>query len=276
MTDCAFIEKLLYPYLDGELDARQNLEVEAHLLVCQKCCDLLDEEKRFLSLIKNGCLGQEGPPALKAKIERMLHKKREPLFHLFLNHPFKMAFTAALTAILLFLFFTGTPLEPERNGIPPFIRASVESHLRLMNGNLPLEIESHDPRAVAAWFKKRIDFMPELPALKDDSIVLLGGRLSQFKGENMALISYRIEDSPVTLFIVRGNPASDVQSSDFTYLQGRRFNFSHQHGLNTIAWSDDGNNFALTSVFAPLEIVSCKVCHAKGSGLADLKSLLGI
>jgi anti-sigma factor RsiW len=117
-----------------------------------------------------------------------------------------------------------------------------------MNGNLPLEIQSHDSQVVAARFKKRIDFMPELPALKDNAIVLVGGRLSQFNGEQMALISYQIEKSPVTLFVIRQNPATDVQSADFTYLRGRRFNFSHQHGLNTVAWSDNGNNFALTSV----------------------------
>jgi mycothiol system anti-sigma-R factor len=275
MTDCAFIEKLLYPYLDGELDARQNLEVEAHLLVCQKCCDLLDEEKRFLSLIKNGCLQQEGPATLRAKIERMLHRKREPFFYFFAKHPFKFAFTAAVT-VMLFFFLTSTPLEPVRSEIPPFIRASVQSHLKLMNGNLPLEIQSRDPQVVAAWFRKRIDFMPDLPVLNDNSIVLEGGRLSQFNGEQMVLISFRIEKSPVTLFVIRQNPATDVQSADFTYLRGRRFNFSHQHGLNTIAWSDNGNNFALTSVFAAREIMSCKVCHARGSGLSDLKSLLGM
>lgn len=275
MKDCAFIEKLIYPYLDGELDVGRNLEVEAHLLVCQKCCDLLNEEKRFLSLIKNGCLQQEGPPALKAKIKKMLHRKKAPLFRLFPNHPFKVAFAASLAIILLFLV-TGTPIGTGRNKTSPFISASVESHLSLMNGNLPLEIESHDPRVVVAWFKKRIDFMPALPALKDDAIVLLGGRLSRFNGESMALISYRIENSPVTMFIIRGNPAADVVSGDFAYLKGRRFNFSRQHGFNTIAWSDDGNNFALTSAFAAQDIASCKVCHGKGSGLSDLKSLLGI
>ena len=275
MTDCAFIEKLLYPYLDGELDARQNLEVETHLLLCQKCSDLLDEEKRFLCLIKHGCLQQEGPPALRVRIERMLRRKRGPFLQFFVNHPFKFALTAAMTVILFFLW-TGTPHEPVQTPIPPFIKASVEDHLKLMNGNLPLEIESRDPQMVAAWFKKRIDFMPNLPPLKDDSIELVGGRLSQFNGEQMALVSYRIDKSPVTLVIVRQKPATDVQSEDFTYLQGRRFNFSHEYGLNTIAWSDDGNNFALTSVFAAREIVSCKVCHGRGSGLSDLRSLLGI
>jgi mycothiol system anti-sigma-R factor len=275
MTDCAIIEKLLYTYLDGELDARQNLEVETHLLLCQKCSDLLDEEKRFLSLIKRGCLQQEGPPALRARIERMLRRKHEPFFQFFANHPFKLVLTAAMTVILFFLWI-GTPHKSVRIPIPPFIKASVEDHLKLINGNLALEIQSRDPQVVAAWLKKRIDFMPDLPPLMDDSIELVGGRLSQFNGEQMALVSYRIEKSPVTLVIIRQKPATDVQSSDFTYLQGRRFNFSHEHGLNTIAWSDDGNNFALTSVFAAREIVSCKVCHGRGSGLSDLRSLLGI
>ena len=275
MKSCADIEKLLYPYLDGELDAKQNLDVEAHILDCQKCCDLLDEEKRFLSVIKNGCLPKDGPSALKAKLEKMLNKKQRPFIRLFSNHPFKMAFASALAGVLIFLL-TGKLLDLGLNRTPPFVRASVENHLEYIKGNLPLEIESHDPKVVASWFKKRIDFMPDLPILKDDMIVLLGGRLAKFKGENVALISYRIDKLPVTMFVIRGNPAAYVESRDFTFLQGRRFNFSGQHGLNTISWSDSGNNFALISLYPSRNIMSCKVCHARGSGLSDLNALLGI
>jgi mycothiol system anti-sigma-R factor len=275
MKDCADIEKLLYPYLDGELDVKQNLDVEEHILGCQKCCDLLNEEKRFLSVVKNGCLQEEGPSALKAKIERMLHKKQRPFARIFSNHPLKMAFASALAGILIFLLF-GKLLDLGINRTPPFVRASFENHLKYLNGNLPLEIESHDPQAVAAWFKKRIDFMPGLPVTKDDTIVLLGGRLATFEGENVALISYRIGKSPVTMFIIKGNPAACVDSPDFTFLKGRRFNFSHQHGLNAISWTDAGNHFALISLYPSQNIMSCKVCHAKGSGLSDLNALLGI
>lgn len=275
MKDCADIEKLMYPYLDGELDVKQNLDVEAHLIRCQKCCDLLNEEKRFLSVIKNGCLQEEGPPALKAKIERMLNKRQRPFVRLFSNHPFKIAFAAALAGILLFVL-TGKLLDLGLNRTPPFVRASVENHLKYINGNLPLEIESDDPQAVVAWFKKRIDFMPHLPNLKDDLIVLLGGRLAKFKGRNVALVSYRLEKSPVTMFIIRGNPTAYVESKDFTFLQGRRFNFSHQNGLSTISWTDCGKNFALVSSYPSQNIMSCKVCHSKGSGLPDINALLGI
>lgn len=275
MKDCADIKQLLYPYLDGELDVKQNLEVEAHILDCQKCCDLLNEEKRFLSVIKNGCLQEEGPPALKAKIQRMLRNKERPFSRFFSNHPFKAAFAAALAGILIFLL-SGKLIDLGVYRTPPFVRASVESHLKYVNGNLPLEIESHDPHAVAAWFKKRIDFMPHLPDLKDDLIVLLGGRLARFKGENVALVSYRIDKSPVTLYIIRGNPTAYVESRDFTYLKGRRFNFSHKRGLSAIAWTDDGNNFALISSHPSHNIMSCNVCHAEGSGLSDLNALLGM
>lgn len=275
MKDCTNIEKLFYPYLDGELDVKQNLEVEAHLIQCQKCCDLLNEEKRFLSVIRNGCLQEEGPTALKAKIKRMLNQKQRPLVRLFSNHPFKTAFAAALAGILLF-FLTSYQLDLGINRTPPFVRASLENHLNYIHGSLPLEIQSHDPKVVMAWFKKKIDFMPHLPNLKDDMIVLLGGRLARFKGENVALICYRIEKSPVTMFIIRGNPTAYVESKDYTFLQGRRFNFSHQNGLNAISWTDDGNHFALVSSYPSENIISCKVCHAKGSGLSDLNTLLGI
>lgn len=275
MNDCTEVKKLFYPYLDGELDVKQNLDVEAHLLHCQKCCDLLNEEKRFLSVIKNGCLQEEGPPALKAKIERMLNKKQRPFFHLLSNHPVKATFAAALAGILLFIL-TYELFDLGFNRTPPFVRASIEAHLKYTNGNLPLEIESHDPQAVLTWFQQRIDFMPHLPEVKDDMIVLLGGRLAKFKGENVAQVNYKIKKSPVTMFIIRGNPTAYVESKDFTFLHGRRFNFSHRNGLNTISWADNGNNFALISSYTSQDIMSCKVCHAKGSGLADLDALLGI
>jgi mycothiol system anti-sigma-R factor len=275
MNDCADIEKLLYPYLDGELDVKQNMDVEAHLLGCQKCCDLLNEEKRFLSVIKNGCLQEEGPPALKAKIEKMFHKKQRPLARLFSIHPFKTAFAAALAGILLFLV-AGELLDLSKTQTPPFVRASLENHLKYINGNLPLEIVSHDPQTVVAWFKKRIDFMPHLPELKDDMIVLLGGRLAEFEGTNVALVSYAIEKSPVTMYIVKRNPTSLVESREFTFMKGRRFNFSGQNGLNAISWTDNGNNFTLVSSHPSQDIKSCRVCHARGSGLSDLDALLGI
>jgi mycothiol system anti-sigma-R factor len=275
MKDCAEIEKLLYPYIDGELDVTQNLDVEAHLLRCQKCCDLLNEEKRFLSLVKNGCRQEEGPPALKAKIERMLQKKQRPFVRRLSRHPFKTAFAAALAGIFLFLLI-GELLDLSLNRTPPFVRASLENHLKYINGNLPLEIESHDPQAVMAWFKKRIDFMPHLPDLKDDTIVLLGGRMAKFEGQNVALVSYRIEKSPVTMCVIRGNPTAYVESKDFTFLQGRRFNFSHRSGLNAVSWTDQGNNFALISSHPKQNIMSCKVCHGRGSGLLDFNALLGI
>jgi mycothiol system anti-sigma-R factor len=275
MKDCTDIKQLLYPYLDGELDVKQNLEVEAHILDCQTCCDLLNEEKRFLSVLKNGCLHEEGPAALKAKIERKLNNRQRPFSRFFSNHPVKMAFASALAGILIFLF--GAKLFDQGiNRTPPFVKASVENHLKFLSGNLPLEIKSHDPKVVAAWFKKRIDFMPHLPELKDNEIVLLGGRLDKFKGEHLALVSYRIDKSPVTMAIIKGNPIAYVESRDYFFMKGRRFNFSHKGGLNAISWTDDGNNFALVSRHSSRDIMSCKVCHANGSGLSDLNALLGI
>ena len=41
MNACKKIRALIYPYLDGELTARENLEIEEHLLQCQDCSDIL-------------------------------------------------------------------------------------------------------------------------------------------------------------------------------------------------------------------------------------------
>jgi mycothiol system anti-sigma-R factor len=275
MKDCNHIKQLLYPYLDGELDVIQNLDVEAHILDCQACCDLLNEEKRFLSVLKNRCMHEKGPAELKAKIERKLSHKERSFLHFFSNPPFKLAFASALAGILIFLFCAKL-FELRINPTPPLVKASVENHLKFINKNIPLEIKSPDPKVVVAWFKERIDFMPHLPELKDNEIVLLGGRLGKFKGEHLALVNYQVDKSPVTMAIIKGNPSASVESRDYFFIKGRRFNFSQKLGFNAISWTDDGNNFALVSSPSPQDIISCKVCHASGSGLSDLNALLGI
>ncbi len=273
MKDCSQIKKLLYLYLDGELDPGLNLEVEQHVLGCQECSDLLDEERRFLSLIESGCLREAAPEALKLKVEAMLEKKQRPFFHIFSHSPFGTAFAAACVVLLLFV---GLRFWNGQGAVPPFIKASVASHLKYIQGELPLEITSSDPEEVFAWLKGRMASMPALPVVKDKNIILVGGRISSFGADTMALVSYEVEHKPVTMLIIPESPQASVASDEHTFLRGRRFNFAHMNGLNTIAWTDEGNNFALVSPLHSREIQSCIVCHAKGSGLMDINALLSI
>jgi len=271
VKDCADIKKLLYPYLDGELDPILNLKFEQHILDCQECSNLLDEERRFLSLIENGSLREAGPESLKIKIERMLEKKQRPFFHIFTNYPLRMAFAAAVLFLLIGLWFWN-----EQGTVPPFVKHSVASHIKYIQGDLPLEITSNDPKAVSGWLKQRMSSMPILPVLKDDRIVLVGGRILRFGKDPMALVSYQVENKPVTMLIIPESPEAFVESDEHTFLHGRRFNFSRMNGLNAIAWNDAGNNFVLVSPLHSREIKSCIVCHAKGSGLVDINALLSI
>ena len=273
MKGCSHIRKLLYPYLDGELDTGQNLEVEKHILGCQECSDLLDEERRFISLINNGSLREAAPQALKIKIERMLEKKQRPFLHIFTNYPLRVVFATTFAVLLLFF---GVQFWGGQGTIPPFVKASIANHLKYIQGDLSLEVTSNDPEIVFAWFKERMSSMPLLPVLKDDNIVLMGGRISNFEGDHMALISYRVEKEPVTMLIIQGGDQTFVESDNHTFLHGRRFNFAAADGVNTVAWSDAGNNFALVSDLHSQEIRNCIVCHAKGSGLVDINSLLSI
>ena len=281
MKDCQHIKKLLYPYLDGELDPGQNIDVEEHILSCQKCSDLFSQERRFLSILKTGCFKEEAPHSLKAKVNRLLEKeqgkKQRSFFPVFRNNPFRFAFAASLAGLLVMLF-TGLLFDggSEVMAMPPFVRASVENHLQYVKGKFPLEIKSNDPKIVFAWFKEKMNFMPDLPIINDERVTLLGGRITNFQGDPMALVSYRIDNSPVTMLIIQGKAEAFVESNDHTFLHGRRFNFSRYKEFNTISWTDDGNNFALISKFHSQNIKSCKVCHAKGSGLSSIDVLLGI
>jgi len=46
------IMKLMHPHLDGELDVKESLRVQAHLEACSPCREAFVAEKEFLDLFR--------------------------------------------------------------------------------------------------------------------------------------------------------------------------------------------------------------------------------
>ncbi len=49
---CEDLKHLLHPYLDGELDVKEAIRVQAHLNDCTSCRSLFRHEKEFLDNCK--------------------------------------------------------------------------------------------------------------------------------------------------------------------------------------------------------------------------------
>ncbi len=270
MNTCRHIQNQIYPYLDGELSALERRKMEEHLLACQRCGDILHKQKRFLALLDNRALLEEGPAELKDRIIRQLKPKKN--LPLRISDFFTCRRTAALAiaATLVVLIFVA--ITPQRNAIQPFIRSTVADHQGLLHGALKLELVDDDPQVAAHWLMEQIGMAPTFPVFDDQDIILVGARVSRYKGRHIGIISYRVNKEPVTLAIAPKSPETDIETGDYSYVGKRRINFTSFGGFHIVSWSVCANNYALVSALPQKGKQSCSVCHGKGSGLMDLSA----
>lgn len=67
MTDCPSVIRLIYPYLDHEIDPAERDQVEAHLVRCPECRGRYAAESQFRTLLTN-YLGT--PPVSSTSVPR--------------------------------------------------------------------------------------------------------------------------------------------------------------------------------------------------------------
>jgi anti-sigma factor (TIGR02949 family) len=74
---CEDALRLVHEYLDGELEGVSPSEVAAHFEVCRGCYPQLRLERAFREAMRRACADECAPPALRAKVERLLAEARE-------------------------------------------------------------------------------------------------------------------------------------------------------------------------------------------------------
>lgn len=68
MYDCQTLLKLLYPYLDNEIDVKEALRVQIHLDECAHCRGLFEKERIFLEALREGFPSERAPASLRDRI----------------------------------------------------------------------------------------------------------------------------------------------------------------------------------------------------------------
>lgn len=270
MKSCKRIQSLLYPYLDGELSIQENLEVEAHVLECQDCNDILQEQKRFLTMLHSSSLREKGPDELRDRIARQLKPRKS--FELSPRSMFTCRRALGLAAAVMLCFFVVATILLQRGVTQPFIQNTVAEHEGFLHGKEQLQFVTSNPGDLTQWLQERIGVVTSFPNFDDANVVLVGARVSQYKGMPIGLVSYRVHEVPVTLMVALKTPDTDIETSDYHFVDDRRINYMTADGFNVVSWSVCSNNFALVSSLPRQGKEGCTVCHANGSGLIDLSA----
>ena len=198
--DCTELERAIDAYLDGEFDARERAEADAHLASCERCRSLADTQGRIRAALRARLRDAMTPPAeagrapaaLRARIEDALARSRRPLWRR-LFAPVPLGALTACAAGALLVFATHGPDDG-------LVDDAVRSHHR----GLPLEVmaASVGEGSIPAWFAGKLDFNPAPPHFHGDGVHVLGARLSHLRELPAAYIRYALPRGQAGLFIV--------------------------------------------------------------------------
>lgn len=233
---CDELESVLHPYLDGEFETPERLDVEAHLAGCRPCAGTVHEEARFRESLRQSLFGDDAarpaPDGLKARIrlgiqqEVRAHRRRRVL---------RMSAAAAMIACLGGAAWSLQP-DPQR----PYVDDAARRHARA----LPFEIEQSSPEHVEAWFNGKLDHRVPVPEFPD--LAVSGARLANVRDRPAAYITY--EDHKTA------EPRRRVGLFVFTDTDGKLTNnqapsveVDTSHGYNVAMWRDGEIVYELVS-----------------------------
>jgi mycothiol system anti-sigma-R factor len=192
---CQELDRLLYPYLDGEFQPEERMDVEAHLAECTECARQVEAEKQMREALRRAARhsvqSARAPASLRLGIEAGLKREqRRAQVGLWMR---------ASAAALVVLTAGGAWMAFESNAQRQrFMAAAVRHHAKA----LPFEVASNNPKELEDYFRNKLNHpvvVPELP-----NATAKGARFSNVKDNDVAYVSY--EAAPVK----DGDPARRI------------------------------------------------------------------
>ena len=225
--NCDDIDTLLHGYIDGELDAVTNQQIEAHVEECARCRRELSAYRDLGSGLRQAGLYDRAPSGLATKVRvearRQVGAATRPAYRW-------RSFAAAASIAVVCLTAWGV-MRIRPAAVDPVEAAVVDDHVRSLMANHLVDVRSSDKHTVKPWFDGKLDFAPPVQRLDGTGYPLVGGRLDYIDGHSAAAVVYQHGKHYINLFIwpSTGPEKAPVTSSD--------------RGYNLIHWTHAGMNY---------------------------------
>ena len=269
--NCDTMKSQVFPYVDAELPTELRNEMESHLVECETCRRVVQQEFAFREVYITHLRPDPAPPQLRDKVTQLLAGlgappalARRPWYQVFL-------YTGAAVVLLAVGVTLGLRLGAviERgNVLDEMAEASVEQHQKLSRGQMPPDITKVSPQAAEDWFRHRVDFKVSLPDLKSPNVALVGARMSRLANAEVAAIDYKLDRYRVSLFIMPEEAYNQLGLSEKP-----RFKILKRRGYDVIVWRHQATGYTLVSEIGSR---ACYVCHSPDEkfGGASLESFV--
>jgi anti-sigma factor RsiW len=232
---CKSPEHLLALYFDGELAARESVEMREHLDSCLACARQYRRLEQIGSAIRMR-VGHYAPPAgLEQRVQAALRKAarvERPASRLLQNW---MAVAAAV--LLCVSVASNVALLRQHTSARDLLAQEVlSSHLRSLMGTHLMDIPSSDQHTVKPWFNGKLNFSPDVKDFVRQGFPLIGGRIEYLDDKPAAALIYQRRKHLINLFLW---PAPSSSSSGYVEMTKR--------GYNLLSWTQDGMTYWLVS-----------------------------
>ena len=197
MTHPSFAQ--LDALLDGELDAADARELEAHLAQCRECAKFRDQRLELRAAIAARLPTFPAPDTLRQRVRAAIRaaapagssRRYAPLLWRSL----------AVAASLAIVAMGSWRLAVRRAAGDALADAVLASHVRsLMPGHLT-DVPSSDQHTVKPWFNGRLDFSPPVSDFAGRGYPLLGGRLDYLDGRPVAALVYGRRQHVINVYL---------------------------------------------------------------------------
>lgn len=287
MNRCEETRSQITFYLDDELSGGDRASVEAHLLDCEACREVIEGERQFLDTVRGLRPLHRAAPELRARVQQLLAdappahaapaQLRNRIQGYFLQFSSNgaglltgrriLALSAIVALALAFGVWRIVALKSNAARHPPseFALMAVDTHQRHLRSQLPLEISSGKPEQISAWFNGKVPFGVTLPNYQESSgqdklYSLEGARLVGYRKDYAAYVAYQMDARPISL-VMTSDSVAQPSGGEEIVSRGITFHYDSIDGLKVITWSDRGLTYALVSDLEERGQQSCIVCH---------------
>ena len=253
--NCSHARNTLFPTPEKALVTIETPGAMDHVRDCQECHAFFEQQRGFSKALRAKAGVEPAPDALRERMARLVEKHRASDAPL-LKTRRQVLVTAAAVALTLGL---GGLWLAWRAPSQALFQEMCADHAKYLDAQS--QLPSNNPVEIESWFRDKAEFRVHVPTLEMTD--LLGSRLCFLKRHKAALIFYRKQGRPVSLFVL-SKVGVNLSSLNRTVIDGSPIWHDSFNGYSLVAFENRGVVTVLVSDLEEGELLPLALTARRG------------